>query len=174
MQYNVAQLLKDPVGSTRSYGIDEPVGTANSTIAASPKGRVFLMRTDKGVWVKANLEVGQLAVCGRCLESFLRPLSVVIEEEYFPTFDVTTGQSLRRAKDDTSFIIDQRHMLDLGEALRQYAITDQPMNPVCRTDCLGLCPVCGTNKNETICLCREGVFDPRWTPLRELGKTTPR
>ncbi len=109
-----------------------------------------------------------------CLGSFLRPLSVVIEEEYFPTIDVTTGQSLRVPKDDTLFTIDQRHILDLSEALRQATITDQPMNPVCRTDCQGLCPICGTNRNEANCLCGEGIFDPRWTPLQELGKTTPR
>ncbi len=64
MQYNVAQLLKDPVGSTRSYGFDDPVPSANTTLTTAPKGRVSLMRTDKGILVRAKLEVGQWAVCG--------------------------------------------------------------------------------------------------------------
>ena len=66
------------------------------------------------------------------------------------------------------FIIDEHHVLDLSEAVRQYALVVIPMKPVCREDCAGLCPGCGCNLNREQCNCPSQPADPRWLELTKL------
>ena len=57
---------------------------------------------------------------------------------------------------------DERHILDLSEAVRQYAIIGVPMKVLCREECAGLCMVCGKNLNEGSCYCKSETRDPEW------------
>ena len=175
MYFNVAQLLKEPVGSTRIYGIDELEPNGYGTIHVAPHSQVSLMRTDEGILVRAGLEVRMWLACSRCLTRFRNPHEIVIEEEYLPIVDVNTGQPLRRRDmADGSFTIDQQHVLDLSEAVRQYSIASQPMKPVCHEGCRGLCPGCGVDKNSNSCTCEDETVDPRWTALSRLLKADGR
>ena len=171
MNYNVAQLLQEPVGSTRVHEIDDPSPIDDFPGLVARGGQMSMMRTDRGIWVSASLEVQVEVTCSRCLNGFRLPVSIAIGEEYLPTVDINTGQGLSvPERAEGSFTIDHRHDLDLAEALRQYALTNQPMKPLCRPDCRGLCPVCGINKNEYVCTCQNAVSDQRWSPLLELAK----
>ena len=169
MHYNVARLLKEPVGSTRTYRIGESGRTDDGYDFISPEGQLLLMRTDKGVWVNAKVGMKVSLSCSRCLKNFPCPVKVVIQEEYLPTVDINTGQSLYvPEREEGSFTIDQRHILDLTEALRQYAITSQPMKPLCYQDCPGLCHICGADRNGGLCSCEEETADFRWGTLLKL------
>jgi uncharacterized protein len=42
------------------------------------------------------------------------------------------------------------------------------MKPLCRDDCKGLCPQCGTNLNRETCTCSPKWEDPRLAALRGL------
>ena len=168
MRYNVAQLLKESVGATRTYGVDEEVATSSST-TERVKGELRLLRTDKGIWASATLTCEKPSVCSRCLSPFLLPLKLSIEEEYISTVDVNTGEQLKMAGvDEDVFIIDEQHILDLQEAVRQYEVASMPIKPLCREDCVGLCPVCGVNLNEGHCDCKSETQDPRWEALLKL------
>ena len=175
MHYNVAQLLKEPLGSQRTYDIDEPVSINGASACVLPGGKVSLMRTDKGILISASVKTRMLASCSRCLKSFSQHLDVAVEEEYLPTLDINTGQSIHLPEgSEDSFTIDQLHVLDLTEALRQYTITGQFMKPLCREACGGLCPICGVDRNESLCSCEEEAVAPRWMPLRKLLKNNSR
>ena len=169
MYYNVAQLLKESVGSTRTYRVDEAVSVDDDT-QISATGQIALMRTDKGIWVDAGIEMGVWLTCSRCLKRSASPLRLVIEEEYLPTVDINTGQPLNvPEKAEGSFTIGPQHVLDLREALRQYRLTNQPMKPLCDEECRGLCPICGANRNEAgACSCQGEGIDTRWGPLSKL------
>ena len=169
MNYNVAQLLKEPVGSTRSYRISGPVLSDDGDSEFVSEGRVALMRTDRGILVTAELEVHLRVTCSRCLRACPHSSSILMEEEYLPTVDINTGQSIHILEEDgDSFTINQQHSLDLRDALREYNITNQPMKPLCHQDCRGLCFICGTDRNEVPCSCQEDERDPRWGPLLKL------
>ena len=43
-----------------------------------------------------------------------------------------------------------------------------PMTPLCREDCKGLCPVCGTDRNERDCGCEAPVAGNAFAALRQL------
>jgi uncharacterized protein len=42
------------------------------------------------------------------------------------------------------------------------------MQRVCSDACKGICPVCGRNRNETLCDCQVESADDRWGALRKL------
>ncbi len=54
--------------------------------------------------------------------------------------------------------------VDLTEDIREAIILTFPSYPVCRTECKGLCPQCGANKNEGECQCKPPA-DDRWAAL---------
>jgi uncharacterized protein len=136
-QTNVSQLLKEPVGASRSLEIAGNRNIINGSGIIS--GLVTLVRTDRGVFVTGHLMVEIEATCCRCLKAFHCPLNVNIEEEYFPTVDVNSGLALKVPDDsDDNFVIDEHHILDLSEAVRQYASLAVPMKPLCHQNCAGI------------------------------------
>ena len=166
MYYNVSQLLKEPVGATRTYDVSGSFMLDGLETSLAPMGRVSMMRTDRGIWVDVGVELRSQATCSRCLEKFTYRSTLVMGEEYVPAVDVTTGRPLAaRPVDEDVFTIDQQHCLDLLEALDEYAITNQPMKPLCDEACEGLCSVCGARRNAAVCACTDGSADPRWGPL---------
>ncbi|MBQ3561654.1 MAG: DUF177 domain-containing protein, partial [Oscillospiraceae bacterium] len=43
-----------------------------------------------------------------------------------------------------------------------------PFQLLCREDCKGLCPVCGSDLNEKTCNCNQKQIDPRLEKLKML------
>ena len=168
MQYNVAQLLKEPTGATRSYQVEQGF-TGVAEITDRVRGQLDMLRTHQGILVNAKLDIESTLMCSRCLGEFTRPSTLFIEEEYFPTMDLHTGRKLPSpVEEEGASRIDASHSLDLHEMLRQYVISDGPMKPLCRPDCLGLCQHCGNNFNQAQCECQAGQRDQRWTALAAL------
>lgn len=168
MQYNVAQLLKEPTGATRSYQVDQRL-TGIPGMADRVQGQLDMLRTHQGILVNARLDIESILMCSRCLREFTRPYTLFIEEECSPTIDLHIGRSVSPpAEEEMELRIDDTHHLDLNEILRQYVITEGPMKPLCHLDCLGLCQYCGVNLNLARCECDAGPQDQRWSALAAL------
>jgi len=166
VRLNVSQQLKEPIGSIRNYAVSEVVDVAGGD---SPvQGEIGLMRTDRGILAKGRLHTEVGLTCSRCLSLFNYPLTLNIEEEYFPTTDVATGATIPLPDEPGCFTIDEHNILDLTEAIRQYALLAIPMKPLCAQDCAGLCPTCGCNLNLAPCNCPTRPADPRWSKLSNL------
>lgn len=153
MQVNVAQLLKGDIGSVRDYEVNGTIDVTDNAKSSPVRGNISLTRTDRSILVKGVVDSEVELTCSRCLNPFNCPLTLSIEEEYFPTTDVNSGASLSSSADPDRFTIDEHHVLDLTEVLRQRALLVIPMKPLCREDCAGLCPSCGRNLNLGPCSC---------------------
>lgn len=147
--FNVSQLLKAPTGTTRHLEIEDfDADLARDLGLVSPvKGSLRLMRTPAGILVTGVLTQQIEATCARCLDTFVREQLLEIDEEFLPSVDVTTGVPLEDPGDPDAFHLTDQHILDLSEPIRQYAILEGPLSPLCRPDCKGLCAVCGANLN---------------------------
>lgn len=171
IEFNVAQLLKEPVGSDRTYKIEEdtPLTALEKDSFQGWHGNVYLVRTDKGILAKAALDSTTACTCSRCLSTYFQPIHILLEEEFFPTIQVDTGLKVDLDMiDEEDFLIDHNHILDMTEAIRQYAIVAVPMKPLCGEKCAGLCPSCGVNLNEQNCQCPKTQSDPLWGSLSEI------
>jgi uncharacterized protein len=168
MEINVSQLLKEPIGSSRKYKIDETLDIAEDKRDNAVSGEISLLRTQRGILARAELHTELELTCSRCLSAFCYPLDINFEEEYIQTVNVNSGLPLETSGEPGSFTIDEHHIIDLREAVRQYALLLVPMKPLCREDCAGLCPECGRNLNRGPCGCPVRTVDPRWSKLMNL------
>jgi len=169
MLYNVAQLLKAPVGSDLRQTIAGKIDLrdADVVVVAPVTGEVRFQRTNQGILATGAADTVVRLQCVRCLEDFEQPLHIKFSEMFLPTVEVLSGHPMPPITDDLGFPIDARHHLDLTEMLRQQIILDLPDQPLCRADCAGICPVCGNNRNVTPCTC-ETQEDQRWAALTHL------
>jgi len=154
LAHNVSELLKSPLGAARQVTIDEPNPRLGPDLQVTRPvhGNARLVRTQNGILVRARLATTVSLECARCLDPVERDLTIDLEEEFGPSVHILTGAPLE-APDDEALRIDERHLLDLTEAVRQYLSTSIPLQPLCSTSCRGLCPVCGMNLNEGNCRC---------------------
>ncbi len=169
MQINVSQQLKASIGSIRNYEVSEVIDIAGDGGSSLVQGGVRLMRTDRAILAKGTLHTEVEVTCSRCLSLFSCPLTLNIEEEYFPTTDVVSGAWLPLPEEPSCFTIDEHHVLDLTETICQYALLAIPMKPLCGKDCAGLCSNCGHNLNQGPCGCLPQAADPRWSELGKLA-----
>jgi uncharacterized protein len=168
MHFNVAQLLKEPIGSERGYQLDEYF-TGPQRITEMACGPVHMLRTHQGILVRASLEIRCALTCSRCLGVFSRSSTLPIEEEFFPPVDTRSGRSAFQPDEPEGWrVVDSGNILDLTEVVREYAVTDLPMKPLCRPGCLGLCQVCGAEQNLNRCGCSASPADSCWGALAGL------
>lgn len=168
VEFNVFQLLKDPIGSTRRFEVDDEITTDDGS-EYKITGSAELLRTNRGILVRARLGTFAQCTCSRCVKPFSCPVPVSFEEEFFPTINISDGSRLELQEEPGAFKIDSKHILSLKEAIREYLLINMQMKPLCREDCAGICPVCGKNLNEGSCQCEKNPVDSRWAPLLSLS-----
>ena len=111
------------------------------TLTAYLTGNELLVRG----WVSAKVKFR----CVRCTRYF----GLDVEEQNF--------LSARQLEDLSECV-------DLTPELREAILLAFPNYPVCREECRGMCPQCGTDLNKKECDCRPPE-DSRWAALDELG-----
>jgi uncharacterized protein len=169
MEVNVSQQLKSPIGTVREYEVSEAFDILGIGISTLIEGKVKFTRTHRGILVQGTL-TGKIPVdCSRCLKTFEFPMTFNIEEEFFPSLDVNMGTPVEIPDEPGAFTIDEHHILDLTESIRQNALLAIPMKPLCRKNCAGLCSQCGQDLNESQCDCEQEEIDPRWSKLANLA-----
>jgi uncharacterized protein len=135
---NVAQLLKDNVGSKRTCAVSlDTLPLDDTTTARNIVAQLKLTRIADGILVTGSLAGETRLECVRCLEEFDTEFSGEVEAEFRPTIDISSGTPVEIEDNDESFEIDDSHHLDMAEMLRQVSILTLPIRPVCGDDCPG-------------------------------------
>jgi uncharacterized protein len=179
MEFNVAQLMKELVGAKRVHDFGMPAlrlsealpGESQELTAHDVQGKIQLTRLGRQVRAVGKVQAQVELQCGRCLEPFVTTIEAPLDELFKQTIDVVSGAPVPTEpgeSEDEAFPIDQNHILDLTEPVRQALLVSLPMRPLCKDDCRGLCPTCGTNWNVATCDCPTEEVDPRFAALSEL------
>jgi len=161
MLFNVSSLLREHLGAERNYDLER----------APPihRGTAKLTRTPDGVLVQVKAELIIDSVCSRCLAPFGYETEIRFDETFHQQVDVVSARKLAEPADPETFLIDTHHIIDITEAVRQYSETAVEMQPLCRPDCPGICPVCGKDLNMAPCSCDREPKDSRWAALAALN-----
>ena len=169
MIFNVAQLMKSAVGTSLEADIDEEsIAFDDDLKVLSPiVGHARMRHINQGLLVDGWVDVTLELTCTRCLKQFEQPMHVQFEERFYPTVDVVTGMPLPPVDAEDAFPIDDHHLVDLTEAIRQQILLDIPMVTLCKEDCAGLCAQCGHDLNLGPCQC-EPETDTRLSILKTL------
>ncbi len=169
MIYNVAQLMKSPVGASMTADIDEEnVQLDEDLKVVGPiTGHVRMRRVNQGLLVDGVVDLTLELTCTRCLKQFEQSMHIPFEELFYPTIDVMTGVALPPSEEEDAFPIDDHHLVNLTEAIRQRILLELPMVTLCKEDCAGLCSQCGHDLNSGPCDCKPEV-DERFSALSAL------
>jgi uncharacterized protein len=169
--WNVAGLLGEPPGAVRDYvfdGVEIDLGE-DLRLAAPIEGRVRLSRTNRGLLVDADVTTLLALQCARCLRDISVPIAAEFEQEARPSIDLQTGAPIPPdATDEENDVIrlTDHHELDLERSVREAIQLAEPIAPLCRDDCPGLCSVCGLPLDEGSHDHPDDEVDPRLEALR--------
>jgi uncharacterized protein len=167
MPLHVLQDLRRKLGSVSEYQLAEERVVAGDLVLHDLRGTVSLLRTDRGLLATIDAAAKLEESCSRCLAVVPTNVDVHFQEEYVPLVDADTGERIYLGEDDEAFRIGPEFWLDLREGLRQYILMSEPLKPLCRDDCAGLCSHCGADLNAGPCNCQPET-DERWDALAGL------
>ena len=140
----------------------------------SAKGSAELLaHTDGEVRIQGRYVVEMIAQCDRCLGEARFPLDGQFDLFYRPVAFIARDEEVEIDEGEAQLGFYEGGGLELEDILREQVLLALPMQHVCSETCKGICPVCGRNRNETVCECTiEGVFS---RPLSAVSRTrTPR
>lgn len=153
-------MINQPIGSSRDFNFDYPrMQLGEDLILTEFKGTALLSRTPQGLLLQADFE-GQASLdCVRCLGTFDQALVWTATELY--AFD-------KRSVTDSGLIMPEDGHIDLELLMREYALLEIPISPVCKPDCKGLCPLCGEDLNRVDCGHRDTTSESPFAVLKPL------
>ena len=148
-------------GSMRDVEVAAPIQGIGNGAAEVPgttpvDARFHLERVSDGVVVRGEIAAPWVGQCSRCLTAVGAEVRVRVDELFEE--EPIEGETYRLDHD----------ILDLEPMVRDALTLDLPLAPVCDAACLGLCPVCGIDRNHGSCDCATDEPDPRWAALRSL------
>src|ERR1700690_2831878 len=157
---NVGFIIHEEVGSTHEFPfefakvrIDEDLDLQDFI------GTIQVSRTPQGLLVQGKFSGETMLACVRCLKEFSKPLIWKLTELY--AFN-------EKSVSDSGLIIPDDAQIDLESLIREYALLEIPINPICKPDCKGLCPVCGQDLNVADCGHRPSGDESPFLSLKEL------
>ena len=105
--------------------------------------------------------------CARCLRPVSTRVDIALDEEYLPSIDLVTGRPVAEDEDEPDALrLTDHHELDLEPSVRDAISLAEPIAPLCRPDCPGLCIVCGLPLDEGVHDHPDDDIDPRLEALR--------
>ena len=130
-----------------------------------------------GLLLTATATAGLVGECSRCLKSLDQDWLVQFSA-YFPydmpesTPDFDGDEDIDAGEDegeDTYPLFENATIMDLESTLRDFFVGSLPSQPLCKPDCLGLCPECGADLNADP-QHHHDTYDARWSQLGDLKR----
>lgn len=139
---------------------------------------VDLYMEGDNVFVRGELDGWVAVACGRCVGPVQVSLAEALHVTFMPSARMPAADDeaaepaedaeVELADDDLDLYPYEGEEVDLTPLLRDQVILAVPFAPLCKEDCRGLCPVCGTDLNNGSCTCDRTPVDPRWSALKNL------
>jgi uncharacterized protein len=143
LKLNVGFFFNLPIGTNRDIQFDFPELHLPPDLDVKDfTGSVHISRTPQGLLFEGNFEAVAPAECVRCLEPFDQPLKISFDEVFAYKSHSFTESGLFVPEDGN---------IDLAPIVREYLMLEYPIKPLCKSDCQGLCTVCGENLNLNTC-----------------------
>jgi uncharacterized protein len=160
LSFDLRSLRERAVSVDAEIGADDPLWRPDDPRPAGPvhvSGRLSAAGAGRFYW-HGRIDGAVALECRRCLRD--------------TTADVRNEVHLIFAEDgdpddpDVYAVDPGARELDLRQAVREHWLLEAPAYALCRPDCKGLCPTCGTDLNATDCDCAP-VAQARWDALRK-------
>ena len=157
---NVGFIIRETVGYSRDFQFEDiHIAVPPDLELHDLNGAVRIERTNRGLLAHFHMSAVTLTECVRCLNTFPQPLEVNFTELF-----VFSSQS----KNESELVVPNDGIIDIAGLVREYMLLEDPIKPLCKPDCKGLCKTCGSNLNEIDCKHDDSAIDPRLEKLKSL------
>ena len=136
------------------------------TEPASVKGRVRLSGNE--VFVNGHVDARAQVECDRCLQQVEAPVSADFALEYITGSEYESTDVAELTEGEMSVSVFDGEAIDVDEIVKEQILLAVPTRMLCREECKGICPECGTDRNTGDCSCATNDIDPRWAALKNL------
>jgi uncharacterized protein len=147
---------------------DDPIWQEGDSLpsgAIHVTGRISAAGQEQRFYWHGRIAGKRVLPCRRCLVD----ATVEVNEEYHLIYAAAGDADI---DDPDVYTFGSRDKeLDLRLAVRELWLLNAPEFVLCREDCKGLCPTCGTDLNAGPCACPP-VHDARWDALYKLQPTS--
>jgi uncharacterized protein len=157
LRFNVSDVIGRS-GSTRTFSgelaLSLRLGTTRVDDIAAVDAVMEMAANVLMARIEASIPVH--LTCTRCLGEWDERIGVEINQPY------------ATVPDENGYGIEAGGYVDIGPVVRDEIALALPAAPLCRQDCLGLCPICGTDLNNRPCGGHDDVAYSRFAVLRQL------
>ncbi len=157
---NVGFIVHQEVGYKHEFPFEfEQIQISDDLDLRHFEGVVTIGRTPQGLIVQADFSAETTLECVRCLNEF----------EYSLDWNLTELYAFSKKSVSASDLVlpDNAH-IELQPLIREYALLEIPIKPVCKPTCKGLCAVCGEDLNKTDCGHKDIAEESPFSALKDL------
>lgn len=160
LRLNLGFLVSASIGTSRDFTFEaSEIRLDNDLDVFNFAGVIKITRTPQGLLTQGSFTGSFPLECVRCLSDY----------EQFVRWEFTELYAFNRDNmTDSGLLMPEDGFIDFESIMREYALLEVPISPICKPDCKGLCPVCGENLNETDCGHRDTDTDSPFAALKDL------
>ena len=133
---------------------------------AAVSGKVRL--SGNQVFVNGHFETRAQVECDRCLKPVEMPVKADFELEYITGSQYESDSVAELTEDELSVAVFDGEAIDVDEIVKEQILLAVPTRMLCREECKGICPECGSDRNTGECDCVTNDIAPRWAALKDL------
>jgi uncharacterized protein len=162
LRLNVGFLINAVIGTSRDFTFDyDKMRLGDDLTVTDFTGTAIFSRTQQGLLLQGEFSAKMGLECVRCLDGYTQAVAWSFTDLY--AFDT-------RSISESNLLVPDEGQIDLEPLLREYALLEVPIQPICKPDCKGLCPTCGENLNHVDCGHRPGGDESPFAALKDLLK----
>ena len=156
---NVGFIIHADIGFASEFPFEFDEVKLEDLILRQFSGAAQVGRTPQGLILTGAFESNTDLECVRCLKPYSHHLVWNFTELY---------SFVHKAVNESDLIIPEDAQIDLAEMLREYALLEVPIKPICKPDCKGLCIECGQDLNLADCGHKQPEDDSPFSVLKKL------
>lgn len=139
----------------------DPQSYAGRTVAFDGPAKLngTMVYDGKAISVRAEATAAYRTECARCTRTFIETVSFRIEERF------VRDTMLPDDEDAYPYTSEQ---IDMERPFYDNLLLSLPLVSVCKPDCKGLCPICGTDRNRKMCACQTETSGGPFGALQQL------
>ena len=133
---------------------------------AQVTGNIRVHRNE--VFVNGHVDTRAQVECDRCLQPVELPVSADFALEYITGSEYESSEVVELTEAELLVSVFDGQAIDVDEVVKEQILLAVPTRMLCRENCKGICPECGTDRNTGDCNCVADDIDPRWAALKNL------
>jgi uncharacterized protein len=130
--------------------------------------KLTLTKTRTDVVATGRLSAALSVACGACLKPAVLTMSAPLNAVYVVGDEAAEAEVDDDDLESEDVLTYDGEQVDLRPLVREQLILSVPMSPRCKEGCLGLCPVCGGDRNLVACAHKVELEDSRFAALKSV------